>query len=139
MPSSLLRVDSDALVGAVERANEAGIPVAAIDTGVNGGKLVTFSATGNIRAAMMAADRLAERLGGSGKIAALACKQTISACRDLLAGFEQRLEKHPGLDLVGAPVAIPYCEKAYNVTTDLITAHPDIRGLFVFGYSSSAP
>ena len=55
----LAPVDSDALVGAVERANEAGIPVAAIDTGVNGGKLVTFSAADNIRAAMMAADRLA--------------------------------------------------------------------------------
>ena len=47
----LAPVDSDALVGAVEKANEAGIPVAAIDTGVNGGKLVTFSASDNIRAA----------------------------------------------------------------------------------------
>ena len=129
----LAAVDSDALVDGVERANEAGIPVAAIDVGVDGGKLLTLSATDNIKAAIMAADRLAESLGGSGKVAALICKQTISSCRKMLAAFEQRLEDHPGLELVAAPVAVPYCEKAYNATTDLITAHPDLRGLFVFG------
>ena len=129
----LAPVDSDALVGSVERANEAGIPVAAIDVGVNGGKLLTLTATDNIRASIMAADRLAESLGGSGKVAALICKQTISSCRKMLVAFEKRLQDHPGLELVAAPVAVPYCEKAYNATTDLITAHPDLRGLFVFG------
>lgn len=129
----LAPVDSDALVGAVQRANQAGIPVVAIDVGLAGVKLVTIISTNHTQSAEIAADRLGESLGGSGKVAALVCNQTISSCREMLTAFTKTLENYPGLEFVGARLSVPYCEEAYNATTDLINAHPDIRGLFVMG------
>ena len=73
--------DSDALVAAVLKANEAKVPLSTIDTGVSGGDTVTFAATDNILCAGMAVDRLATRLGGKGKIAAISCTQPVHARR----------------------------------------------------------
>ncbi len=125
--------DSDALVAAVLKANEAKIPVTAIDTGLSGGDTVTFAATDNRLCSTMAVDRFAARLGGKGKIAVVSCTQSIQTCRDLYSGFQARLEKHPGLDFVGAPMGVPFCDKTFDAVTDLLTAHPNLNGIYIFG------
>ena len=129
----LAPIDSDALVAAVLKANEAKIPVTAIDTGLSGGDTVTFAATDNRLCGTMAADRLAARLGGKGKIAVISCTQSVSTCRDLYTGFLERLKKYPEMDLVGAPLGVPFCDKTFDAVTDLLTAHHDLDGIYVFG------
>ena len=125
--------DSDALIQAVKKANRANIPVTAIDTDVNGGTKVTFAATDNVLNAKMAVDRLASRLGGRGKVSVIACPQTISACRDLYQGFMEGLKMYPDLDLVGAPLGVPFCDQSFNATMDLLQAHQNLQGIYVFG------
>ena len=125
--------DSDALVAAVLKANKAKIPLATIDTAVSSGDTVTFAATDNILCAGMAVDRLAARLGGKGKIAVISCTMSVSTCRDLYTGFLERLKKYPEIDLVGAPLGVPFCDKTFDAVTDLLTVHPDLGGIYVFG------
>lgn len=125
--------DSNALVAAVLKANEAKIPLAIIDTAVTGGDVVTFAATDNVLCAGMAVDRLAARMGGKGKIAAISCTQSISTCRDLYNGFVDRLKEYPGMELVGTPMGVPFCDKTFDAVTDLLTAIPDLDGIYVFG------
>ncbi len=125
--------DSDALVSAVLKANEAKIPLATIDTAVSGGDTVTFAATDNVLCAGMAADHLAARLGREGEVAAISCTQSISTCRDLYNGFVERLKDYPEMELVSTPLGVPFCDKTFDAVTDLLTAHPDLDGIYVFG------
>jgi ribose transport system substrate-binding protein len=126
--------DSNALAGAVKEANAAGIPVAVIDTAVVGADYLTFTATDNFKGAGLVADFIGQKLGGKGKVAALGCTQTVSTCRDLLTGFLASLEKYPDIKLVAAPMdVVPYQDKGYNATTDIITANPDLGAIFSFG------
>ena len=125
--------DSNALAPAVLKANQAGIPVTVIDTRISEGDIVTFAATDNVLCGTMAADRLADRLGARGKVGIIACPPNILPCREILNGFVEGLGKYPGLELAGSPLGVPFCDQSFNATTDLLTAHPDLDGLYIFG------
>jgi ribose transport system substrate-binding protein len=56
--------DSDAVVPAIQKANEAGIPVFTVDRGANGGTVVSHIASGNVSGGKMAAEFLCTALGG---------------------------------------------------------------------------
>jgi len=129
----LAPVDSDALAPAVLKVNQAGIPITVIDTGISEGEIVTFAATDNVLCGTMAADRLADRLGARGKVGVIACPPSILPCREIMSGFMEGLGKYPGLKMVGSPLGVPFCDQSFNATTDLLTAHPDLDGLYVFG------
>jgi ribose transport system substrate-binding protein len=130
--------DSNALAGVVQEAGAAGIPVAVIDTAVVGADYLTFTATDNFKGAGMVAEYIGQQLGGKGKVAALGCTQTVSTCRDLLTGFLAGLEKYPDIEVVAAPMdVVPYQDKGYNATTDILTAHPDLGAVFSFGGPSN--
>ena len=125
--------DSNALAPAVLKANQAGIPVTVIDTGIREGDIVTFAATDNVLCGAMAADRLADRLSTGGKVGVIACPPSILPCREILSGFVEGLREYPALELVGSPLGVPFCDQSFNATTDLLTAHPDLAGLYIFG------
>ena len=57
----------------------------------------------------------------------------MATCRDLYTGFLERLKKYPEMDLVGAPLGVPFCDKTFDAVTDLLTAHHDLDGIYVFG------
>ena len=129
----LAPVDSNALAPAVLKVNQAGIPITVIDTGISEGDIVTFAATDNVLCGAMAADRLADRLGARGKVGVIACPPSILPCREIMNGFVEGVRKYPGLEMVGSPLGVPFCDQSFNATTDLLTAHPDLDGLYVFG------
>src|SRR5919202_2195037 len=64
----------DALVPVVERAQREGIPVTIFDSGIGTDAYVSYVATDNRQGGAVAADRLAERLSGKGKVAILGVK-----------------------------------------------------------------
>ena len=59
-------VDSEAIVPAIEAANQANIPVIALDRGASGGELATTIASDNVQGGRMAGEELI-RLVGSGQ------------------------------------------------------------------------
>ena len=61
-------VDSDAVVPAIEAANQTNIPVIALDRGASGGELATAIASDNVQGGNLAGEELI-RLVGSGSVA----------------------------------------------------------------------
>ena len=122
--------DSDAIVTAVESANEAGIPVITVDRAANGGRVVVHIASDNVAGGRMAAEIVAKALGGKGKVVELVGIPGTSAARDRGKGFEEELKKYPGLKLVAKQVANFNRAEGLTVMENILQAHPGIDAVF---------
>ncbi|MFE4868264.1 substrate-binding domain-containing protein [Streptomyces sp. NPDC056682] len=123
-------VDSDAVGPAVRAADQAGIPVVAADRGVNKADIATLVASDNVAGGKLAAQTLAEKLGGKGKIAVLQGTAGTSASRERGAGFAEGLKAYPGIEVVARQPADFDRTKGLDVMTNLLQSHPDVTGVF---------
>ncbi|MFE3520763.1 substrate-binding domain-containing protein [Streptomyces sp. NPDC059161] len=123
-------VDSDAVGPAVRAADKAGIPVVAADRGVNKADIATLVASDNVAGGKLAAQTLAEKLGGKGKIAVLQGTAGTSASRERGAGFAEGLKAYPGIEVVARQPADFDRTKGLDVMTNLLQSHPDVTGVF---------
>lgn len=122
-------VDSEAIVPAVQAANQANIPVIALDRGASGGEIATLIASDNIEGGRMAARELIE-LVGSGSIAQLEGIPGTSAARDRGQGFEEVINGQDAVQLVASQSANFDRAEALNVTQNILQSNPDIKGIF---------
>ena len=81
-------VDSSAITQAVKDANEAGIPVIAVDRSSDGGTVLSLVASNSTKGGEMAAKFLIEKLGKDAKIAELQGTPGASATRERGKGFD---------------------------------------------------
>ncbi|MFD7164378.1 ABC transporter permease/substrate-binding protein [Streptomyces violascens] len=123
-------VDSDAVGPSVRGANQADIPVVAADRGVNKAETATLVASDNVAGGKLAAQTLAEKLGGKGKIAILQGTAGTSASRERGAGFAEGLKAYPGIEVAARQPADFDRTKGLDVMTNLLQSHPDITGVF---------
>ncbi|GAA2276033.1 substrate-binding domain-containing protein [Streptomyces atrovirens] len=123
-------VDSDAAGPAVRGANKAGIPVVAVDRGVNEADTAALVASDNVEGGALGAEALAEKLGGKGTIVILQGQAGTSASRERGAGFAAGLKEYPGIEVVAEQPADFDRTKGLDVMTNLLQAHPDIDGVF---------
>ncbi|MFE9921018.1 substrate-binding domain-containing protein [Streptomyces sp. NPDC005774] len=123
-------VDSDAAGPAVRSANEADIPVVAVDRGVNKAETSALVASDNVAGGRQGAEALAEKLGGKGTIVILQGQAGTSASRERGSGFAEGLKKYPGIKVVAKQPADFDRTKGLDVMTNLLQAHPDIDGVF---------
>ncbi|HBY61747.1 MAG TPA: sugar ABC transporter substrate-binding protein [Solibacterales bacterium] len=134
----LAPVDRKALVAVVERAAKAGIPVAIFDSGIDTEQRLTYIATDNTEGGRMAARKLGEILGGTGKVAVIGFMPGSASTMEREFGFEDEMKKkHPGVTLLGVQFGMGR-SKAMSITENILTAHPDIDGLFADNESSTA-
>ncbi len=122
-------VDSDAIVPSVNAANAAGIPVIALDRAPSGGIVVTTVASDNVEGGRLAARQLA-RLVGAGPVVVLEGTPGTSAARERGEGFNSEIAKFPQIQVVARQPADFDRTKALNVMSNLLQAHPDVRGVF---------
>lgn len=80
-------VDSTGIVPAVEKANAANIPVIALDTAIEGGKVASFVATDNVAAAGVQGEWTCTATGGKGTVILVNGAQASSTGRDRRQGF----------------------------------------------------
>jgi ribose transport system substrate-binding protein len=130
--------DATAMSEVSTNASKAGVKVVSIDSGTTPQpKNVPLIETNNITGAKMAADQLAKAIGpAGGKVAIIAFHAGTQTNDQRVEGFESELKKHPKLHLVG----IQYSQNDYNtaltVTANILTANPDLKGLFAANESS---
>src|SRR5690554_4126358 len=94
-------LDSQAATPLLEQANGANIPVIAFDSGVESDIPLTTATTDNVAAAALAADKMAELIGGAGKVAVVAHDQTSRTGIDRVDGFVNRIaEQYPDIEVV---------------------------------------
>ena len=127
----LAPTEATALVGVVERAAREGIPVTIFDSGINTDNYVSFVASNNHKAGETAAHTLANLLGGRGKIAVVKNVPGSASTMAREAGFEETLARdYPGIEIVD----FKYCQSdrslALQVSENMLTAHPNLDGMF---------
>ncbi|MFH7336321.1 substrate-binding domain-containing protein [Streptomyces sp. KHY 26] len=122
-------VDSDAASNSVKAADKAGIPVIAVDRGVNKADVDALVASDNIAGGELAAKTIAEKLGGKGKIVILQGQAGTSAARERAQGFADGLKAYPGIEVVAQQPADFDRTKGLDVMSNLLQAHPDVQGV----------
>jgi ribose transport system substrate-binding protein len=129
--------NSKTIIPALLKANSAHVPVINLDNRLDreavrqaGLKLVTFIGPNNEQGAEKAARCLAEKLGGRGKVAMLEGIRGVDNAENRKKGFEQALKEFPGAQLADSQSANWELEQGDTVFTNMLTAHPDIAGLF---------
>ena len=120
-----------ALVAVVERAAREGIPLTIFDSGINTENYVSFVATNNYNAGVLAAKKLAEILGSQGKIAIVKMIPGSASTTQREKGFEDTLGKDfPDIQIVAEQFCMSDRAKALAVAENMLTAHPDLDGMF---------
>ncbi len=127
----LAALDTQALTPLLERAQSEGIPVVGFDSGVASDIPVSTAATDNIAAAAMAADKMAELIGGSGQVAVIVHDQTSQTGIDRRDGFvNQMAAKYPDIEIVDIQYGGGDQLKSTDLAKAIIQAHPDLKGFF---------
>jgi len=125
--------DPDALAPAVKRAYESGIPVAIIDSGLGegaDGTYQTFLSTDNKAAGELAAQMMIDEVGTEGQVAVMSYVAGVGSEIGRVGGFVDYLEANSELEIVGPYYSQSQMATALNQTTDVLTANPDLAGIF---------
>ena len=122
-------VYSDAVVPAVEAANDAGIPVIALDRKASGGDVVSTIASDNVQGGKMAGEELI-RLVGSGNVAQLEGIPGTDPARDRGQGFQDAIDAQSSVKVVASQTADFDRSEGLTVTENIMQANSDIKGIF---------
>lgn len=127
----LAAVDSKAAIPLLEKAKAAGIPIIGFDSGVDSDIPLTTAATDNIAAAALAADKMAELIGGEGEVAVIAHDQTSRTGIDRVKGFTDQIKaKYPKITIVDIQYGGGDQLKSTDIAKAIIQAHPNLKGFF---------
>jgi ribose transport system substrate-binding protein len=122
--------DEKALVPTVKKALNAGIPVITIDSGLNPDISLCFIATDNIKASRKAADVLAKLIGYEGEVGLIPFIKGAATSNQREQGFKEGLKKYPKIKLVSVLYSQSDATIGMQVTENMLTAHPNIKGIF---------
>ncbi|MCC6536124.1 MAG: substrate-binding domain-containing protein [Bryobacterales bacterium] len=135
----LAPVDRKALVAIVERGAREGVPVAVFDSALDTDRRVSYVATDNTEGGRIAARRVAELLGGKGKVAIIGFMPGSGATMEREDGFQDEMRrKFAGIEIVALRYAKADRAKAMAETENVLTAHPDLAAVCADNESSSS-
>jgi ribose transport system substrate-binding protein len=124
-------LDSQAAIPLLRQAADAGIPIIAFDSGVDSDIPMSTATTDNVAAAALAADKMAEFLGGEGTVAVVAHDQTSRTGIDRRDGFLNRMEsEYPNIEVVSVQYGAGDQLQSTEVAKAMLTANPGLGGLF---------
>ncbi len=130
----LIPVDSAALTVAVEQAKKYNIPVITIDRKTSGGELLLTVQSDNYLAGQQAGERMVVLLQGKygtprGLVLELqgALGTNVAQLRGL--GFNDVMDKYPEIEVLSKPTDWQ-ADKGAVTTADILTAHPDLDGIY---------
>jgi len=107
-----------------------------IDSAADSKAFTSFLQTDNVQGGRVAADGLAAAIAAKygkpeGDVALITSIPGVGSLDQRAKGFKEEIAaKYPGLKLVADKVADGMATTALNIMTDLITANPDLRGVF---------
>ncbi|MFO1073272.1 MAG: ABC transporter substrate-binding protein [Geminicoccaceae bacterium] len=120
-------VDEAGIEPAIQRAKEAGIIVIAVDTPAHGADAVIM--TNAVQAGEKSCDYLFQQMGGKGQVL-LVDGTPIQTIIDRIAGCRNVAKNYPGIKIVGQQASKNDRASGLAVTTDMLTANPDVTGIF---------
>ncbi|WP_375450687.1 ABC transporter substrate-binding protein [uncultured Devosia sp.] len=117
-----------------EAANS--VPIIGIDSSAESTAFTSFLTTDNVQGGRIAADGLAAAITAAtgkaeGEVALITNSPNAGSLEERKQGFiEQLAAKYPGLTLVADKYADGQAATGLNITTDLLTAYPNLVGIF---------
>jgi len=125
--------DATAASAGVKAAADAGVPVIAVDQKPQDGNadlLATYIATDSIKAAEALCLWMFEQMGGKGEIGILKGVLGSTAETERTEGCNRALAATPGIKVAAEDVANWDETEAYNATTNMLQANPNIVAIF---------
>ncbi|MEX1127035.1 MAG: substrate-binding domain-containing protein [Vicinamibacterales bacterium] len=121
--------DSDAVGPHLAGPERAGIPVFTADIAARGGRVVSHIASDNTQGGRLAAQALAEAIGGAGEVLIID-HPSVASVQDRVAGFVEEMQKHPGIRIVARPSSDGQRARAMAVMEDMLQVYPKLKGVF---------
>ncbi len=128
-PAGLVVVGfEDSLVPVVNEAVDSGVPVVTVDADLPRSKRVAFVGTGNYNAGFQGGLKLAELVGGRGKVA-LMTKTGQSNLEERIRGYREALARYPEITIVDVLNTDSDTAKAAQIASLVLQKHPDLAGM----------
>jgi len=111
------------------------VPIVGIDSSAETQAFSSFLTTDNVEGGRIAARGLAEAIKTKtgkeeGEVALITNSPNAGSLEERKKGFTEELAKYPGLKLVADRYADGQAATGLNITTDLLTANPNLVGIF---------
>jgi ribose transport system substrate-binding protein len=112
------------------------VKIIGIDSAADSNAFTSFLTTDNVQGGRIAADGLADAIKAKygkaeGDVALITSIAGVGSLDQRAKGFKEEIAaKYPGLKLVADKVADGQATTGLNIMTDLITANPNLRGVF---------
>jgi ribose transport system substrate-binding protein len=131
-PSALgfAALDSRAAIPLLQQAKDRKIPVIAFDSGVDSDIPLTTVTTDNKGAAALAADKMAEAIGGSGKVALIVHDQVSRTGIDRRDGFLEQIKKYPDIQVLEPQYGGGDHLRSTEIAKAVINGNPDLKGYY---------
>lgn len=135
---ALAATERKALVAVLDRASQANIPVTVFDSGVDSENYMSFLATNNYEGGQLAGRTLGRLLNGNGKVGVVLHAPGSGSTMDRERGFEDAIKaEFPGIRIVAQQFGQSDRSKAMAAMENILTAHPDLDGVFASSEPSS--
>jgi ABC-type sugar transport system, periplasmic component len=123
--------DYNRLVPLAKQIKKAGIKLITVDSGINSSDSLSFIATDNIAAGQKAAEQMAKLLPDTdaAQIAIVSFVYGTSSQMEREQGVRQWLEGNTQIKVASTLYSEGLLDKAYELTKELLTANPGIKGI----------
>ena len=128
--------DSIAFIPAFQKAEKAGIPIIDLDVRLDAeaakkaGLKFNYVGVDNFNGGYLEAKNLADAIGGKGNVAILEGIPGVDNGEQRKGGALKAFAEYPEIKIVASQTANWETEQALNVTTNILTANPDIKAVF---------
>ncbi|MGO7017078.1 ABC transporter substrate-binding protein [Rhizobium leguminosarum] len=129
--AAIVPTDTQALVAPMKQLADMGAKVITVDQTINDTSFVqTQVLTNNEAGGKMAAVDMNDLLGGKGKVLVITQPPGSAAQDARVTGFEEQIKTYSGIEYLGPQYQSDDPQKAAEIVTSTLSAHPDLAGIF---------
>ncbi len=128
--------DSQGIGPAIERANQAKIPVFTADIRARDAQVVSHIASDNVAGGRLAGEFIIRQLGGKGSVAIIN-QPYIQSVIERVEGFEAALKKAPNIQIVARLNGDGVRDRSLKATEDLLQSRPRLDAVFAINDESA--
>ncbi|GAB3127224.1 ABC transporter substrate-binding protein [Glaciibacter psychrotolerans] len=124
-------LDPEACIPLMDAAKAASIPVVQFDAGCNSDYPLSIAKTDSLGAGALAADKMAELIGGKGEVAIVGHSQINSTGVERRDGFvDQMKASYPDIKIVDIQYGDGDHLKSADIAKAMLAAHPNLKGIY---------
>ena len=129
--AAVVPTDASALQRPLAALTKTGTALITVDQTLGDSSIVESQIlTDNLKGGQLAADEMDTLLSGKGKVLVITQPPGSTAQDERTKGFEDQLKKYPGITYLGPQYQSDDPQKAAQIVTSTIAAHPDLAGIF---------